>query len=243
MTPAIADVVKELTPTGKIRVSINLGNVVLAKQDPTTKELSGVSVDLARELGRRLGAPIELTPFPAAGRVFEAVKAGTLDLMFLAIEPVRAQEISFTPPYVLIEGTYLVLKDSPFKSVEELDRPGHRIAVNTGSAYDLFLTRTLKQATILRGPDGIAMLLKDKLEAAAGVKQALVIHARTDASVRVMAGRFQVIEQAMGTPAGRPAAARYLRGFIEEMKASGFVAEALKRHNQPDATIAPPAAG
>jgi polar amino acid transport system substrate-binding protein len=173
--------------------------------------------------------------------VFEALKESKWDIAFLAIEPVRAAEIAFTAPYVIIEGVYLVPKDSKLNAVEEVDRAGTRIAVNKGSAYDLFLTRTIKNATIVRGESGVDLFVNDKLEVAAGVKQPIVAYARTNPDVRVMDGRFMEIRQAMGTPQGRPAAAAYLKKFVEEMKASGFVADALKRSNQPDATVAPAA--
>jgi polar amino acid transport system substrate-binding protein len=239
------DVVSELAPTGRLRAAINLGNSVLAQKD-AGGELRGVTVDLARELARRAGIALDLVPFEAAGKVFEALKAGAWDVAFLAIEPVRAAEIDFTAPYVLIEGTYMVPADSPLKTIADVDRPGVRIAVGRGSAYDLYLTRTIKNATLVRAHTGggramIDLFLTEKLEAAAGVKQPLVAYARTDPNVRVMDGRFMEIQQAMGTPKGRDKAARYLRAFVEEMKASGFIAEALKRSNQPDAAVAPPA--
>src|SRR5207247_472668 len=150
------------------------------------------------------------------------------DIAFLAIEPVRAAEINFTAPYVLIEGTYMVPVGSALKSVADVDRAGVRIAVAKGSAYDLFLTRTIKNATIVRAPSGdeaIAQFLAEKLDAAAGVKQPLVQFAKTNPNMRVMDGRFQMIEQAMGTHKDRNAAATYLRAFVEDMKASGFVAD------------------
>ena len=240
------DVVKELAPTGKLRAAINLGNPVLAQKGPGG-EPRGVTVDLATELARRTGLTLELVPFDAAGKVFEALKESKWDIAFLAIEPVRAAEIDFTPPYVIIEGTYMVLKDSPLKAIADVDKPGIRIAVGRGSAYDLFLTRTLKNAELVRaqtsgGRAMIDLFFKDKLEVAAGVKQPLVEYAKTDPNVRVMDGRFMEIQQAMGTPKGRkPATLAYLRGFIEEMKATGFVADALKRSNQPDAAVAPAA--
>jgi polar amino acid transport system substrate-binding protein len=232
------ELVKEIAPTGKLRAAINLGNAVLAQKgaDGAPK---GVSVDLARELARRLGVPVELVTFEAAGKVFEGIKAGSVDLAFIAIEPVRAAEIEFTAPYVIIEGVYMVPKDSPLKSVADVDRAGVRIAVNKGSAYDLYLTRTLKHAALARSGDGVALFKEDKLEAAGGVRQPLEAYARTDPGVRVMDGRFMAIQQAMGMPKGRPRAHQYLRGFVEEMKASGFVADALKRSNQPDAVVAP----
>jgi len=229
--------VKELAPTGKLRVGINFGNMVLAQG--TAASPRGITPDLARELGKRLGAPVEFIAFDAAGKTFEAMKAGTLDIIFLAIEPVRAAEIEFTAPYVLIEGVYLVPKDSPLKKTADVDREGVRIGVNKDSAYDLFLTRTLKHAKILRAESGVDLFVKNKLEAAAGVKQPLAVYAKTNPNVRVMDGRFMEIRQAMGSPKGRIAGARYLRAFVEEMKASGFVADALKRSNQPDAAVAP----
>ena len=245
MSTVAADLVKDLAPTGTLRAAINLGNMVLAQKDPATGDMRGVTVDLARELARRVGLPLELVPFDAAGKVFEALKAGAWDVAFLAIEPVRAAEIAFTAPYVIIEGVYLVPKDSPLRAVADVDRDGVRIAVNKGSAYDLYLTRTIKHAQLVRGENGIELFVRDRLEAAAGVKQPLVEYAKTDPSVRIMDGRFMEIRQAMGTPKlryqGRDAAPRYLHAFVEEMKATGFIAEALRRSNQPDAAVAPPA--
>jgi polar amino acid transport system substrate-binding protein len=242
-TPVKPEVLNDLAPTGKLRAAINLGNSVLAQTDAAGKP-KGVTVDLARELSRRLGVPLEMITFDAAGKVFNALKEGAWDIAFLAIEPVRAAEIEFTPPYVLIEGTYMVPKDSPLTEIADVDRPGVRIAVATGSAYDLFLSRTIKQATLVRsktGGDSLDMFLRDGLEAAGGVKQPLVEFAAAHPQVRVMDGRFMAIQQAMGTPKGRLDGAAYLRGFIEEMKASGFIADALKRSNQPDAVVAPAA--
>jgi polar amino acid transport system substrate-binding protein len=166
------------------------------------------------------------------------------DIAFLAVEPVRAAEIDFTAPYVLIEGTYMVPKDSALKRIEDVDKAGIRIAVATGSAYDLYLTRTIKNATLVRaptGPDALNMFVREKLEAAGGVKQPLVEFAASNPGVQVLDGRFMAIQQAMGMPKGRSKAHAYLQAFIEEMKASGFCAQALKRSNQPDAVVAPPA--
>jgi len=216
---------------------------VLARRDPATGEPRGISGDLARELARRLGTPIEFVTFDAAGKVTDALKRGEWDIAFLAIDPVRAAEIDFTAPYVLIEGTYMVAANSPLRTVEDVDRDGVRVSVGRGSAYDLYLTRALKHATLVRGEGpaaSIQLFLKDKLEACAGVRQPLEDHARKDPAMRVMAGRFMSIEQAMAAPKGRAAGARYLRTFVEEMKASGFVAEALERSGQADAAVAPP---
>ncbi len=238
------DVAQDLAPTGRLRAAINLGNPVLAQKDPARGELRGISVDLARELGRRLAVPVELIPYEAAGKVTDAVNTGAWDIAFVAIDPARATEIAFTPPYVVIEGTYLVAADSPLRAIADVDREGVRIAVSSKSAYDLYLTRTLKRAQLVRAPSppaSIELFVKDKLEATAGVKQPLVELARSNPHLRVIDGRFMVIEQAMGTPRGRPLGARYLREFIEEMKDSGFVARALERSGQRDAAVAPPA--
>jgi len=234
------DAVKSLAPTGKLRVAINLGNMVLAQGTPDAP--TGVTPELAKELAKRLGVPYELTAFDGAGKAFEAAKAGKIDIVFLAIEPVRAAEIAFTAPYVLIEGVYMVPKDSKLKTVADVDREGIRIGVNKASAYDLFLSRSLKKATLVRGESDVDIFIKDKLEAAGGVKQPLVAYAKTNPNVKIMDGRFMEIQQAMGTPQGRdPAGTKYLHAFVEEMKKSGFVAAALKRSNQPDASVAPPA--
>jgi polar amino acid transport system substrate-binding protein len=238
------DLVKELAPTGRLRAAINFGNSVLAQPDPASGPPRGVSGELARELARRLGVGIDYVTFDAAGKVFEALKEGLWDVAFLAVDPVRAAGIAFTAPYVVIEGVYLVPKDSALQTVEDVDRDGVRIAVATGSAYDLYLTRAIKHATLIRqpsGPESLEMFVKDRLEAAGGVRQPISAFAQAHPETRVIPGRFMAIEQAMGTVKGRDAGIAYLRTFIEEMKASGFVARALEASGQGDATVAPPA--
>ncbi len=240
----LPSVIKDLAPTGRLRAAINAGNVVLVQKDPAGGNPHGVTVDLSRELARRLGVPVDLVVFETAGKVTDAVKAGSWDIAFIATEPARAAVMGFTAPYVIIEGTYMVPAGSPLRGIADVDRAGVRIAVARGSAYDLYLTRTLKNATLVHYPTpplALAGFLADKLEAAAGVKQQLVQFAKTTPGLRVMDGRFQKIREAMGTPLGRPAGLAYLRTFVEDMKASGFVAKALERANQPDAVIAPPA--
>ena len=243
MSKPDAAVLAQLAPSGKLRAAINFGNSVLAQKDPATGEPKGITPDLARELGRRLGVPVEFATYDAAGKVFDAVKTGAWDIAFVAIEPVRAAEIEFSAPYVIIEGTYMVPKDSSLKTIADVDKPGVRIAVGLKSAYDLYLTRTIKNATIVRASAGggramIDMFVNDKLEVAAGVRQPLVAYAKDHPDMRVMDGHFMEIQQAMGTPKGRTAGAEYLRAFVEDAKASGFVAEALKRSGQ-SATVAP----
>jgi polar amino acid transport system substrate-binding protein len=235
--------VKEIAPEGKLRAAINFGNPVLAQKDSTTGEPRGISVDLSRELARRLGVPVEFVLFEAAGKVADAAKGGVWDVAFLAIDPGRANDIAFTAPYVVIEGTYLVAANSPLRTIEDIDREGVRIAVGKGSAYDLYLTRTIKKAQLVRAPTSptvIDVFRDQKLEVAAGVRQQLIAFASGQPDVRVMDGRFMVIEQAMGIPKGRENGLAFLKGFVEDAKASGFVADALTRSNQRDAAVAPP---
>lgn len=235
--------VQQLAPGGVLRAAINYGNPVLAQKDPASGQPRGVSVDLARELARRLSLQLELVSFDAAGKVFEALKSAAWDVAFLARDPVRAAEITFTGPYVIIEGTYLVRSEASFSGVEDLDREGVRIAVGQGAAYDLYLTRTLKNAQLVRAatsPQAIDLFLSQSLEAAAGVRQPLEAFASTSRGVRVIQGRFTAIEQCMGIPNGRTAASEYLFRFVEEMKSSGFVAGALERSGQQAAAVAPP---
>ena len=238
-SPAI---VADLAPTGTLRAAINFDNPILAGKDAATGEPCGVSVDLAREVARRLGVPIAYVPYYAAGKVIEGVKGGAWDVCFLAIDPVRAQQIAFTAPYVVIEGAYLVAEGSPIRDNAEVDRPGVRLLVSTGSAYDLFLSRTIKRATILRtgaAKDVVDVFVRDGLDVAAGVRPALEADMRRIPGLRMLPGRFMAIYQAMGTVRGRDAGAAYLRDFIEEMKASGFVAQSFVRNRVEGASVAP----
>ncbi|OWQ47996.1 ABC transporter substrate-binding protein [Roseateles noduli] len=231
----------ELSGTGKLRAAINLGNPILASRG-ADGELRGVSVDLAREAARRLNVGIELVAFSAAGKVVEAIKEKQVDLAFVAIDPLRGADTDYTAPYVIIEGAYLVRNDAPQRRNEDVDRTGTTIVVGRGSAYDLYLTREIKSATLVRAPTSpevTDMFIAGQLDVAAGVRQQLEADARRVDGVRLLPGRFMVIEQAMGVPKGRVAAQRWLSAFVEEMKASGFVADALRRHRIEGALVAP----
>lgn len=236
---------RTFAPTGSLRASINLGNPLLARLHPETGELFGVSIDLARAFAKQLGTAVELIAFDTAGQSVEAVTQENADIGFFAIDPVRGAGIAFTPAYVLIEGCYLVREDSPLQANEEVDRPGKRIVVGKGSAYDLFLTREIKEAELIRAPSSQAVVdqfVADHLDVAAGVKQQLQADALRHPGLRLLPGRFMVIQQAMGIPKGRGAEATdALTRFVEEMKASGFVAEALLRHKSEGASVAPAA--
>jgi polar amino acid transport system substrate-binding protein len=241
MTPSLAGT---LAPSGRLRAAINFGNPVLAQRDPQTGALGGVSVAIARELGRRLDVPVDLVPFDKAGDVFAALERDAWDVAFLAIEPARTNAISFTPPYVLLEGVYLVPNASPLQTVDDVDHAGHRIAVVRGSAYDLYLTRTVKHAELVRlatAAEAANVLVRESLDAVAGVRQPITAFAATRPGFRILPGRFMSIDQAVGIPKARDAAAPGLRAFVEELKGSGFVARALAASGQADATIAPPA--
>ena len=239
--PALAAL---LAPTGRLRASINLGNPILAGTDPATGRARGVSVDLANELARRLGVPLETSEFPAATKSVDAVTGGVADIGFFAIDPLRAAEIAFTDAYILIEGAYLVREDSPRRANEDVDREGTTVVVGRGSAYDLFLTRELKAASFLRVPGAaevVQALRAGEADVAGGIRQTLVEVAAQTPGLRVLPGRFMVIRQAMGLARARgPAAETALRAFVEEMKSSGFVAEAMRRHAVAGATVAPP---
>ena len=242
MIEAMADILRDLAPTGQLRATINLGNTVLAQRNAETGTLGGVSAELAHALARRLNVGAVLVPFDTAGKAFEALRSEACDVGFLAIDPTRAEALDFTSPYVLIEGTYLVPEASPFRDVEEVDSDGVRIATGKNTAYDLHLSRVLRRAALVHAPSSkaaIDLFLAGETDAVAGVRQPLAKVAAERSGFRVMAGRFLAIEQAMTLPRGHAAGAAYLCEFIEEMKASGFVAAALARSGQGDAEVAP----
>lgn len=237
------DILKAFTPTGRLRASINLGNPILAGRDAASGGVEGVSVDLAREFARRMGVELELVVFDTAGTSVDAVSNRQADIGFFAVDPKRGEHIAFTAPYVLIEGAYLVREGSTLASNDEVDRAGLRVVVGQGSAYDLYLSRELKNATIERATSSPAVVdhfLREKADVAAGVKQQLEADAHRLGGLRLLPGRFMVIRQAMGCPRALDAgAAAELARFVEEMKASGFVARALQRHRIDGATVAP----
>lgn len=217
------NIVGDLAPTGVLRASINLGNPVLAHGTP--EEPGGITVDIAREIAKRLDVPVEYVCFDAARKSFEAMKSGQADICFLAIEPAREAEVAFTAPYIVIEGVYAVPVDSDIKTVTDVDRPGVRVGVKQGSAYDLFLTRTLQHATIVRGTNGVDAFREENLEVAAGIREPMTEFVERNPDVRLIDERFMQIEQAVGTTkTRRPETVAFLRDVVEELKASGFFA-------------------
>jgi polar amino acid transport system substrate-binding protein len=239
MLNVTAGIVTDLTPAGVLRTALNLGNPVLVQG--TTAAPRGVTVDIANEIAARLGVTAEFRCFGAARESFEATVAGQADICFLAIEPARAAEIAFTAPYVLIEGVYAVPRESPLVTVADVDGEGIRIGVKHGSAYDLFLTRTLRHATVVRGAEGTEAFAAENLDAAAGVREPMTEFVAAHPQYRLIEGRFMEIPQAVGTvKAKRQETTRFLHDLVEELKATGMVADALRRSGQ-TAPVAPPA--
>ncbi len=237
-------ITQAFAPTGVLRASINLGNPVLANLDAQGKPV-GISIDLAHQLGKRLGVPVELIVNDTAGKSVATLESGRADIGFFAVDPERGKEISFTEAYVLIEGFYLVREHSPIFSNAQVDATPHRVVVGKGSAYDLFLTRNLTLAEIVRAPSSqvvVQTFLEQGIDVAAGVKQQLEADTRDVQGVRMLDERFMVIRQAMGVPKNRgPEAALFLRTFVEDMKAQGIVRDAMTRHGIQGAGIAPAA--
>jgi polar amino acid transport system substrate-binding protein len=241
MSSITSAVIDDLAPQGILRAAINFGNPVLAQQGEDGSP-QGVSVALAKALAEELGVQLEMLTFDAAGKVFAALEEGAWNIAFLAIEPVREEQIAFSEPYVIIEGTYLVATDSPYVDVDDLDQPGLRLAVGKGAAYDLFLTRTLKHAQLERAETSAAAvdLFFDKgLDAAAGVRQPLQKVADADTRYRVLEGAFTAIRQAMAVPRHRESGAAYVKAFVERKKVEGFIHAALSASGQADVTVAP----
>jgi len=238
------DLIAAFAPHGKLRASINVGNPILAARDASRGSARGVSVDLAGALAAQLGVELELVVFDTAGESVQAVASEQADIGFFAIDPLRGKDIAFTEAYVLIEGCYMVPEDSSIKDNGEVDAPGTRVTVGKGSAYDLYLTRTLKHAEIVRAASSQAVIetfLREKLDVAAGVKQQLLADAKPAHRLRLLPGRFMEIRQAMGLPKSRGAeAANALYDFVEEMKRSGFVEKAMRTHGISGAAVAPP---
>ena len=233
---------KELTPTGKLRVGVNLSNFLLVQRNPDGT-IRGIVPDLAQELARRLGVTAELHKYEKVGDVADGAKKGEWDVAFIGAEPQRAAEIDFTAPYVEIEATYLVPAGSPIRAMGDVDRKGVRIAVAARSAYHLWLERNLKHASLTTA-DGIEasyqLFVRDKLEVLAGLKPRLMEDVAKLPGSRILEGRFTAVQQAIGTPKGRPEGAAYLRQFAEDVKASGLVAQLIERHKIRGLSVAAP---
>lgn len=238
MNPTIRS---ELSPGGILRVGVNLGNFLLVTKDPASGALRGIVPDLAQELAARLGARAELIGYPGAGQVADAASAGAWDVGFIGAEPQRAAVIEFTPAYVEIPATYLVPAGSPIRSIDEIDRPGIRIATAARSAYDLYLSRNLKHATLVRAeglPASFDLFVAEKLDALSGLLPRLQQDVTKLPGARILEGRFTAIQQAIGAPKARAAGAAYLREFVADIKSSGLVARLIARHGVAGISVA-----
>jgi polar amino acid transport system substrate-binding protein len=234
-------VTADLAPTGVLRAAINLGNPVLAHG--TAEAPAGVTVDIAREIGRRLDIPVRLLCFDAARDSYQAMVDGDADVCFLAVEPARETTVAFTAPYVVIDGVFAVPRDSDITRTADVDRAGVRVGVKRGSAYDLFLSRTLRHAKIVRGDGDPAGLFARGLDVAAGIRQPMAAFVAAHPDFRLLDERFMGIRQAVGTTTTRsPETLAFLGGLVEELKAGGFVAAALDRAGQATDLVAPRAA-
>ncbi len=241
ITPAIRS---EIAPSGKLRVGLNHGNFLLVTPGSSATEPRGVAPDVARELGKRVGVPVEFIKFDSAGKLGDGVKTAAWDVAFLGAEPQRAAEIAFTAAYLEIPSTYLVPAGSTIRSVAEVDREGVRIAVAEQSAYGLYLARTIKHAKLVttQGLDSsFDVFVAQKLEALAGLKPRLLTDVQKLPGARILDGQFTAVQQAIGTAKNREASARFLRAFVEDVKASGLVAEAISRNGAQGVSVAPPA--
>ncbi|WP_412543336.1 transporter substrate-binding domain-containing protein [Longispora sp. K20-0274] len=234
------DIAADLAPTGTLRAAVNLGNPVLAQGTPSAP--TGVTVDIAREVAARLDLPVELLCFDAARASYDAMAGGRADLCFLAVDPEREKEVAFTAPYVVIEGVYAVDRDSALTTVADVDSPGVRVGVKRGSAYDLYLSRALAHAEVVRGAEAVDPFPVRGLDVLAGIRQPMTAFVAAHPETRLIEERFMQIRQAVGTTRDRrPETVRFLTDLVEELKADGFVADSLRRAGQLDATVAPPA--
>jgi polar amino acid transport system substrate-binding protein len=236
------DIRKELAPSGKLRVGLNYGNFLLVLKDSPDGAPNGIAPDLGRELGKRLGVPVEFVKFQQAGQLADGVRDDKCDVGFLGAEPQRANEIAFTRAYLEIPVTFLVPAGSKIRSIADVDRDGVRIAVSARSAYDLYLSRTLKHAKLERveGIDAsFELFQKNGLEVLGGLKPRLVSDAEKLPGSRVLDGQVTGVQQACGTAKKRAAGARYLQEFIEEVKRSGLVKKTIDKHGVKGVSVAP----
>ena len=235
----------ERAPNGVLRAGINLSNFLLVSDQALDGGPIGVSPDMAQAIADRLDVDVQFVTFASPGELADAAGTDAWDIGLIAHEPARAEKIAFSPAYVEIEATYLVPDGSPFGAIEEIDREGVRIAISGRSAYDLYLTRNLKHAELVRAK-GLAaareLFVAEKLDVLAGLRPALMTDVQDMPGARVLDGRFTAVQQAIGTDKKNTAAVAFLRDFVEEMKANGMVAQYIARHEvEGRLLVAPPA--
>ncbi|MBW6398378.1 transporter substrate-binding domain-containing protein [Roseomonas sp. HJA6] len=236
------EIVSQIAPHGVLRAGINLSNFLLVTGRDEFGNPVGVSPDMAGAVAARLGVPLRLVPYASPGLLADAAGTDAWDIGLIGAEPQRAQTIAFTAAYTEIEATFLVPAGSSIASIVEVDRPGVRIASTARAAYDLWLERNIRQATLLRaeGLDGaLRLFLDEKLEALAGLRPRLLKDVATLPGARILDGQFSAVQQAIGTARGNDAAAAFLHGFVEEAKASGLVASLIAKHGVQGLSVAP----
>ncbi len=238
------EILKQLAPAGTLRAGINLGNFLLVSGKSPSGDPEGVAPDMARAIAERLGVKLKLVPFKTPGELADAAGSDIWDIGLIGAEPARAERIAFSAAYAEIEATYLVPAGSALRTIAEVDRPGIRIAVSARSAYDLWLMRNIRQAQLVHA-DGIDaafnLFVNDKLEALASLRPRLLTDVVKLPGARILDGQFTAVQQAVGTARTNAAGAAFLRGFVEEAKASGFVASLIARHHVAGLSVAPAA--
>ncbi|GMU39851.1 MAG: hypothetical protein AMXMBFR23_07170 [Chloroflexota bacterium] len=223
----------ELAPEGVLRAGVNMGNFLLVTGRTAEDDPDGVSPDMARAIAARLGVPVQLVPFASPGVLADAVGTGAWDIALIGAEPQRAEQIEFTAAYAEIEATYLVPAGSSIRSVDEVDRPGVRVAVSARAAYGLWLERNLRHATLIAtDTPGEAMerFVAEGLDALASLRPGLLEDVQRLPGARVLDGHFATVQQAVGTAKANRAGAAFLRAFVEEAKASGLVGRLIEQH-------------
>jgi polar amino acid transport system substrate-binding protein len=244
-SPSVAkSIVDELAPTGVLRAGINMSNFLLVSGTSPSGDPVGVAPDMARAIAERLGVPVAYRKFPRPGELADAAEADVWDIGLIGAEPARAKLIAFSPAYVEIASTYLVPAGSPLTRIEEVDRPGIRIAVTARTAYELWLSRHIRHAELLLSESldaALEQFVAEKLDALAGLKPRLLKDVQNLPGARILDGQFSAVQQAIGTLRTRAASAAFLRDFVEEAKASGLVASLIERHKVQGLSVAPPA--
>lgn len=238
-------VLAELAPTGRLRAGINTGNFLLVSGQMADGQPVGVSPDVAAEIARRLGVALDMISYSDPGLLADAAERGEWDIGNIGAEPQRARTIAFTAAYCEIEATYLVPAGSTITALADVDRPGHRIATKGRAAYGLWLENNLKHAELVRTDSidaSFDAFVAQRLDALAGLKPRLLQDVERLPGARILAGQFSAVQQSVGTPRGNTRAAEWLADVVEELKASGFIADLIARHGVQGLSVAPPAA-
>jgi polar amino acid transport system substrate-binding protein len=237
----VRQIIAELAPTGVLRAGINMSNFLLVTGRSEAGDPQGVAPDMAAEIAKRLNVPVAYVKFERPSKLADAAGTNSWDIGLIGAEPQRAEKITFTAAYCEIEATYLVPKGSPLSSIADVDRAGVRITVRRGAAYDLWLERNIKHATVLRSDtaDGpINQFVAEGLEAYASLKPQLLTDVEKLPGSRILPGHFMTVQQAIGTAKPNAAGAAFLSEFVEDAKRSGLVARLIEKHRVKGLSVA-----